>query len=150
MSTIEKHIKSLQNLASDHSIEVTSQHVSQQSQINIRDSLFQYRAGLAKNVPHQKLLTGIDLATGFSKRLIDNIMSNINSIDSLKTLEQRFSFFSIEHAKVTWEIITTFKEDRDSDSEQAGKGSSDDGSDSNDERHIRISFESTDTSSDSE
>ena len=150
MSTIEKHIKSLQNLASDHSIEETSKHVSQQSQINIRDSLLQYRADLVKNVPHQKLLTGIDLATGFSKRLIDNIMSNINNIDSLKTLEeQRFSFFSIEHAKATWEIITTFK-DSDSDSEQAGKGSSDDGSDSNDESHIRISLGSPNISSDSE
>ena len=148
MSTIEKHIQSLQNLASDHSIEETSKHISQQSQINIRDSILQYRAGLAKNVPHQKLLTGLDLATGYSKHLIDNIMSNINNIDSLETLEQRFSFFSIDHAKATWEIITTFMED--SDSEQAGKRSSDDDSDSNDESHIRISLGSIDTSSDSE
>ncbi len=66
------------------------------------------------------------------------------------TLEQRFSFFSIEHAKATWEIITTFMEDSDSDSEQAGKRSSDDDSDSSDQNHIRISLGSIDISSDSE
>ena len=66
--------------------------MSKEKCIPVRDHLLNYRAQLANNIPHDKLLTGLDLATGFSRGLIEKIMVEINSIDSLETLVQQFSF----------------------------------------------------------
>ncbi|CAB4012670.1 Hypothetical predicted protein [Paramuricea clavata] len=74
--------------------------------VAVRSDLLSYRAQLANNISHDKLLTGLDLATGFSRGLIEKIVAEIKVIDSLETLVQQFSFFCDDHAKATWEIIS--------------------------------------------
>ena len=45
---------------------------SQEMKNLFREKLFQYRAQLALEIPERKLLTGIDIATGFSSSLVEN------------------------------------------------------------------------------
>ena len=46
-------------------------------------------------------------------------MAEINSIDSLETLMQQFSFFCHDHAKATWEIISNCIGESDSSSDES-------------------------------
>ncbi|MCG8408814.1 MAG: hypothetical protein MI923_26710, partial [Phycisphaerales bacterium] len=64
-----------------------------------------YRADLAQNMPHEKLLTGLDLATGYSRKLVDSIVSKIHDVRSVLDLKDKFAFFSEVHATETWQII---------------------------------------------
>ncbi len=48
---------------------------SQATQKLLRDELLHYRSKLALNMPNEKLLTGIDIATGFSISLVENIVT---------------------------------------------------------------------------
>jgi len=53
----------------------------------------EYRADLAKNIAHEKLLTGLDLATGYSRKLVDSIVRKIHDMRSIQALKLRtFSF----------------------------------------------------------
>jgi hypothetical protein len=81
---------------------MVSKHIS----CEVRRQLLQYRTKLANNIPHEKLLTGLDLATGFSRVLIDGVISSLHLIDSYESLEKKFNFLSDEHAKHTWNIIS--------------------------------------------
>ncbi len=45
-----------------------------------RDELLQYDEKLANEIPDKHLLTGIDLSTGFSISLVENIVSNIREL----------------------------------------------------------------------
>ena len=69
----------------------------------------QYREKLANEIPDKHLLTGIDLSTGFSISLVENIVSNIWRIDCLETLKNLFSFFNEEHALQSWFIKSSVK-----------------------------------------
>lgn len=68
--------------------------------------MLEYRAKLANNIPHEKLLTGLDLASGYSKALIDHVIGSLHLIDSYETLQKKFNFLSDEHAKYTWKVIS--------------------------------------------
>lgn len=54
---------------------------------------------------HEKLLTGIKLATGYSRKLVDSIVSKIHDVRSVLDLKDKFAFFSEVHATETWQII---------------------------------------------
>ena len=54
---------------------------------------------------HEKLLTGLDLATGYSRKLVDSIVSKIHDVRSVLDLKDKFAFFSEVHATETWQII---------------------------------------------
>ena len=77
---------------------------------NVRDELLQYRARLANYIPEEQLLTGVDIATGFSKVLIEQIVSKIWKIESLDALKKMITFFNEEHALQSWFIISNVKE----------------------------------------
>ncbi|CAB4004938.1 Werner syndrome ATP-dependent helicase, partial [Paramuricea clavata] len=64
-----------------------------------------YRSELAQNCCHEKLLTGLDYATGYSSMLVNDILKNIKYIESLQSLKSQFFFYNDEHAVKTWEII---------------------------------------------
>ena len=79
--------------------------MSRRRQTHLRCRLMNYRADLAQNMPHEKLLTGLDLATGYSRKLVDNIVSKIHDVRSVLDLKDKFAFFSEVHATETWQII---------------------------------------------
>lgn len=113
-SPIEKHF--LQKSISEKGAPTDdkSNKISKKACNLIRSHLFEYRAKLGNSVPHEKLLTGLDLATGFSRALIEEIVSNVDCINSEEVLQQFFPFFSPEHAKHTWDIISEVLEDTES------------------------------------
>ena len=71
----------------------------------LQDHLMAYRSELAQNCCHEKLLTGLDYATGYSSMLVNDILKNIKYIESLQSLKSKFFFYNDEHAVKTWEII---------------------------------------------
>jgi hypothetical protein len=86
----------------------------------MKRQLLDYRAKLADNVPHKKLLTGLDLSSGYSRALIEHIVSSIYFIDSFETLQQKFSFLDDEHARHTWKVITDVVHYPDSEDDETG------------------------------
>ena len=85
----------------------------------LRDSLLQYRTQLAGNLSHEELITGLDLATGFSRHLIDSVVSCEREIDSLEMLVHEFSFFDRSHAEHVWQCICDLSEGSNSDSDNS-------------------------------
>lgn len=79
---------------------VTKEHVL------IHDRLMAYRSELAHNCSHEKLLTGLDYATGFSSVLVKNILDKVQYINSLEAVKDSFPFYADEHAIKTWEVIS--------------------------------------------
>ena len=70
----------------------------------IWQQLMDYRSALAA-VAKDKLFTGIDVATGYSKQLIDSIISGIAYIRDREYLKSNFPFYSEDHVTKTWEIL---------------------------------------------
>jgi hypothetical protein len=81
----------------------------QEVETNVKDELLKYRAKLANDVPDEQLLTGIDIATGFSTSIIENIVSNIWRIESLDSLKKMITFFNEDHALQSWLIVSSMK-----------------------------------------
>ena len=48
-------------------------------QNRFREELMWYRSKLALEIPEEKLFTGIDIATGFSSSLVENILRNVEN-----------------------------------------------------------------------
>lgn len=76
----------------------------------LRDNLFQYRMQLAGNLSHEQLITGLDLATGFSHQLIDSIVSCVRDINSIEMLLQKFNFFDRSQAEYVWQCLCELSE----------------------------------------
>ncbi len=105
VSPIASHLSNM-NAAENKNIDAkVKKMVSKHISCEVRRQLLQYRTKLANNIPHEKLLTGLDLATGFSRALIEGVISSLHLIDSYESLEKNFNFLSDEHAKHTWNII---------------------------------------------
>ena len=69
----------------------------------LSQKLLAYRSKLAHNVPHEQLVTGLDISSGLSRSIIVGIVKNITNIDSLETLQDMFKFYDPSHAKKIWE-----------------------------------------------
>ncbi len=80
--------------------------VTEEQRVLIHDRLMAYRSELAHNCSHEKLLTGLDYATGFSSVLVKNILDNAKYINSLQAVKYSFPFYADEHAIKTWEVIS--------------------------------------------
>ncbi len=80
--------------------------VTEEQRVLIHDRLMAYRSELAHNCSHEKLLTGLDYATGFSSVLVKNILDNAKYINSLQAVKDSFPFYADEHAIKTWEVIS--------------------------------------------
>ena len=78
-------------------------------QKRFHEELMRYRSKLALETPEEKLLTGMDIATGFSSSLVENIVSNVEKIDSLPTMKNMFNFFDEDHAIQAWQILNGLK-----------------------------------------
>ena len=66
-----------------------------------------YQSELVEYCQHEQLLTGIDIASGFSCLLIEQIVQNLQHIDTIEYLRDHFDFFSEEHVIETWQFINT-------------------------------------------
>ena len=70
-------------------------HVVTEAQcVLIHDRLMAYRPELAHNCSHEKLLTGLDYATGFSYALVKNILDKVQYINSLEAVKYLFPFYA--------------------------------------------------------
>ena len=116
-SPIESQLRSFNNTEDKESVSAISTEISRRQRAQLHCRLMAYRADLAQNMPHQKLLTGLDLATGYSRKLVDNIVSNIHYIQSVQALRDKFPFFSEVHAMDTWEIVCEVLETSESDTD---------------------------------
>ena len=85
----------------------------------LRDNLLQYRMQLSGNLSSEQLITGLDLATGFSRLLIDSIVSCAREINSIKMLLERFSFFDRSQAEYVWQCLCDLSESSSSDSDNS-------------------------------
>lgn len=103
-SPIETHLRSLKDTEKKGN-SAASNEIPRRRQSKLHCRLMEYRADLAKNMAHEKLLTGLDLATGYSRKLVDSIVRKIHEIRSIQALKDNFPFFSDEHVEETWEII---------------------------------------------
>ena len=80
--------------------------VTEAQRVLIHDHLIAYRSELAHNCSHEKLLTGLDYATGFSHALVKTILDKVWYINSLEAVKDLFPFYADEHAMKTWEVIS--------------------------------------------
>ena len=85
----------------------------------LRDKLLQYRMQLAGNLSHEKLITGLDLATGFSRHLVNSIVCCARELNSVEMLLQKFSFFEKSHAEYVWQCLCDLSESSSSDSDNS-------------------------------
>jgi hypothetical protein len=84
--------------------EVTN-NISEEQYGLLYDRLMAYRSELANYCFHEKLLTGLDCATGYSLMLLNSILENAKYIGSLQSLKSQFYFYDEEHAIKTWDIM---------------------------------------------
>ena len=145
MSPISSHLINATAVRNENSADKAQKMVSSQMISEVRRQLLEYRAKLANNIPHERLLTGLDLASGFSRALIDHVTSSLHLIDSYETLQKKFNFLSIEHAKYTWKIISDIISDVHSDSEEDADVSSAISNSDEDDNEVKDSTSGTDT-----
>ena len=150
MSPISSHLTNATAVRNKNSDDKAQKMVSNQMISEVRRQLLEYRAKLANNIPHERLLTGLDLGSGFSRALIDHVSvtSSLHLIDSYETLQKKFNFLSIEHAKYTWKIISDTISDVHSDSEEDADVSSAISNSDEDGKGVKDSTSGTDTDSD--
>ena len=74
---------------------------------------------LAGNFSHEKLITGRDLATGFSPHLVDSIVCCARELNSMEMLLQKFSFFEKLHAEYVRQCLCDLGKSSRSDSDNS-------------------------------
>ena len=74
---------------------------------------------LVGNLSCEKLITELDLATGFSLHLIDSIVCCARELNSMEMLLQKFSFFEKSHAEYVWQCLCDLSESSSSDSDNS-------------------------------
>ena len=57
----------------------------------LQEDLLEYRLQLAGNMTHEQLLIGLDLATGFTRSLINSIVENAKNFSSIDILIEKFN-----------------------------------------------------------
>lgn len=70
---------------------------------------------LAGNLSHETLFTELDLATGFSRHLVDSIVCCARELNSMEMLLQKFSFLEKSHAEYVWQCLCDLSESSSSD-----------------------------------
>ena len=114
---MKRHIKNLSSSISS----VTKQkvfNVSKHDAIKLRLALLDYRAEPGTRTKEFSLLTGIDITTGFSRSLVEDIVNNLPYIKDKEFLEENFAFFSEDHVQKTWEVLNSVLLASDSDNEE--------------------------------
>ena len=103
----------------------------------LREDLLDYRLELAGNLNPEQVLTGIDLATGFSRSLVDSVVACAATVDSLEVLMAKFDFFDKKHAEFVWQCLCDLSFDSDSDSGQTNESEDSASDDSDIEMFLR-------------
>ena len=106
-STAETAIRKLHAGKNSENVESTEivNVITEEQHALLHDRLIAYRSELANHYSHEKLLTGLDYATGYSSVLVSNILENAKYLKSFQYLKDKFSFYNEEHAIQTWGII---------------------------------------------
>jgi superfamily II DNA helicase RecQ len=103
-SPVAKCIKSSSRVDNLHLVKKVK-NVSTEQCKQLHDCLITYQSELVEYCQHEQLLTGIDIASGFSSSLIEQIVQNVQYIDTIEYLRDHFHFFSEEHVIKTWQFI---------------------------------------------
>lgn len=82
-----------------------------------------YRAEPGTTDKECTLLTGVDIATGFSRCLIEDVANNLPYIKDKEFLKENFAFFSEEHVQKSWELVNSALLASDSDREESDTSS---------------------------
>ena len=117
VSEIERHLNNMKK-SKESSQKEKFNNVSQSGIKKLQELLLAYRSRLAREASQEiklNLLTSIDVTTGYSISLINQIISNINDIKDEQYLKEHFAFFSEEHAQATWTYLCTIFNSHDSD-----------------------------------
>jgi hypothetical protein len=109
------------NCQNNPELVVKHETVTPAQRLTLQNKLLMYRSSLLST---KTLFNGIDLATGYTRKLVDSVVSSLQCIDEPATLREHFSFFDDNHVSATWDIICEVLE-MDSDSDASGGGSSD-------------------------
>ena len=67
--------------------------------------LLDFQYSLLQHIPLDKLLTGIDIATGFTTDMIHDIAGHMEYINTPDVLKNHFTFFCESHLQATWDIF---------------------------------------------
>jgi superfamily II DNA/RNA helicase len=117
VSEMERHLNNLKK-SQETTHKENCNNVSQSGIKKLQDYLFAYRSGLARKASQGiklNLLTSVDITTGYSISLINQIISNINNIKDEQYLKEHFAFFSDEHVQATWAYLCLVLNSPDSD-----------------------------------
>ena len=144
LSKIEKFLLDRETSLNDHSDKVNA--LPRETVQTIWQQLMDYRSSLAAEAK-DKLVTGIDVATGYSKQLIDGIVSRIAYIRDREYLKNNFAFYSEDHVTRTWEILECHLKATD---DQEMSDASSEGNNSNTSDESEVDTSSTDDSSTSD
>ena len=106
---------------------------------------------LVGNLSHEKLITGLDLATGLFQHLIDSIVCCARELNSMVMLLEKFSFFEKSYAEYVWQCLCDLSESSSSDSNnsvmhEASESEDSDIASSFARRHRHYILDSTDES----
>ncbi len=85
----------------------------------LREDLLEYRAQLGGSKSHEQLLTGLDLATGFTRTLVESIVENAKDISSIEVLLEKFTFCEEKHAEHVWECLCDLTDSSSDESSEA-------------------------------
>ena len=106
-SPVAKCVKSSSHVDDNLHLVKKELTVSTEQRQQLHDCLMAYQSELVEYCQHEQLLTGIDIASGFSCLLIEQIVQNLQHIDTIEYLRDHFDFFSEEHVIETWQFINT-------------------------------------------
>jgi hypothetical protein len=107
----ENLLNSVTNVSSVHE-KTSGKKLKGENARQLREDLLEYRLQLAGNMTHEQLLIGLDLATGFTRSLIDSIVENAKNISSIDILLEKFNFFEKKQAEYVWQCLCDLDDSR--------------------------------------
>lgn len=113
-SMFENLLNSVTNVSSVHE-KTSGKKLKGENARQLREDLLEYRLQLAGNMTHEQLLIGLDLATGFTRSLIDSIVENAKNISSIDILLEKFNFFEKKQAEYVWQCLCDLDDSSSSD-----------------------------------
>ena len=123
MSDAEKHLQVEGNAGKTGSgweSELAVHEINFQQKNAFFTALMDYQYSLVRHLSQDKLLTGIDIATGFSVSMIKDITQHMQYITSLDVLRKQISFYSETHLLSTWDILCSILEAESASGEEYG------------------------------
>ena len=109
LSRSEISIKNILSKTPEHENIPVCHDISPTQRLSLQTALLEYRSSILS--PDKKMFAGVDLCTGYTRQLVDSIVSKVQYIGSPAVLEMQFTFFNKKHVLDTWDIICSVLEE---------------------------------------